>query len=330
MEALQGDERREETDTDKPGPETRASDEAIAFMSGIEPAELPKCVFTDSLVTVSEGGRELGRFRVSMEFARRARRPCMLLHAQSEGAVDDSPCGTTVTAYLTADLEVLEEDYHEYVKLEGHVVDKRCRMVQRGGKTKIDKVTTVGTEVTKESFSFSTSALRGLVTEGSNFLLMRLIALRRKVPEHLAFICFDQKLRIVRTTFRELEEKQMQIGEETVEIFGVERVIHSVDDTAVTWQCCFLPDGHLASRVQVGCPVMMKLLQLPSQTEEVFGKMPLVWEEDIQMRSKFLDRKTSTVVLSNWSEWEVVEPGGAEGRPRFIPDRASGDPCPHI
>ncbi|XP_061791251.1 ciliogenesis-associated TTC17-interacting protein [Nerophis lumbriciformis] len=291
METLQGEERSEETDTDKPSPETRASDEAIAFMSSIEPAELPKCVFADSLVTVSEGGRDLGRFCISVEFARRARRPCMLLHAQSQGAIDDSPCGTTVTAYLTADLEVLEEDYHEYVKLEGHLVDKRCHMVQRGGKTKIDKVTTVGTEVTKESVSFSTSALRGLITEGSNFLLMRLIALRKKVPEHLAFICFDQKLRIVRTTFRELEEKEMQIEEETVEIFGVERVIHSVDDTPVTWQCCFLPDGHLASRVQVGSPVMMRLMQLPSKAEEVFGKMPLVWEEDIQMRSKFLDRK---------------------------------------
>nr|XP_057924757.1 ciliogenesis-associated TTC17-interacting protein isoform X2 [Doryrhamphus excisus]XP_057924758.1 ciliogenesis-associated TTC17-interacting protein isoform X2 [Doryrhamphus excisus] len=271
--------------------ESRASDEAITFMSSIEPLELPKCVFADSLVTVSEGGRDLGRFCVTVEFARKARQPCMLLHAQSQGAIDDSPCGTTVTAYLTADLEVLEEDYHEYVKLKGHIVDKRCHMVQRNGKMVIDKVTTAGKEVTKESASYSMSVLRGLVTEGSNLLLMRLIALRKKVPEHMNCISFDQKLRIIRTTFQELEQKPMEIEGETVEVFGVERTIHSVDDSPIIWQCCFLSDGHLASRVQVGSPIMMRLLQLPSQKEEEFGKISLVWEEDIQMRSKFLDRK---------------------------------------
>lgn len=109
-----------------------------------EPAELLKCVFPDSLVTVSEGGRDLGKFSVTVEFACKGQQPCMLLHAQSQGAIDDSPCGTTVTgeggrdaektgytytqfsvsscplhiqAYLTTDLEVLEEDYHEYVKV---------------------------------------------------------------------------------------------------------------------------------------------------------------------------------------------------------------------
>ncbi|XP_054625492.1 ciliogenesis-associated TTC17-interacting protein isoform X1 [Dunckerocampus dactyliophorus] len=302
MEALQKDESPPLSieGTGRGPTELRASDEAITLMSSIEPSELPKCVFADSLVTVSEGGRDLGRFCVTVEFARRGRRPCMLLHAQSQGAIDDSPCGTTVTAYLTADLEVLEEDYHEYVKLEGHTVDKRCHMVQRDGKMVIEKVTTAGkvrcetehyTEVTRESVSYSMSVLRGLITEGSNLLLMRLIALRKKVPEHMNCITFDQKLRIIRTTFRELEQKTMEIEGETVEVFGVERIIHSVDDSPITWQCCLLPDGHLASRVQVGSPVMMRLLQLPSQKEEEFGKIPLVWEEDLQMRSKFLDRK---------------------------------------
>ena len=56
-------------------------------------------------------------------------------------------------------------------------------------------------EVTKESVSYPMSAVRGLVTEGSNLLLMRLIALRKKVPEHMTFISFDQGLRIIHTTF---------------------------------------------------------------------------------------------------------------------------------
>ncbi|XP_077424803.1 ciliogenesis-associated TTC17-interacting protein-like [Vanacampus margaritifer] len=132
------------TKEDKHGSETVASEEAVAFLSNIVPVELSKCVFADSLVTMPEGGRDLGRFCVPVEFAHRARQPCMLVHAQSQGAIDGSPCGTTVTAYLTADLEVLEEDHHEYVKLDGHILDKRCHMVECDGEMRIDKVTTDG------------------------------------------------------------------------------------------------------------------------------------------------------------------------------------------
>ncbi|XP_068594320.1 ciliogenesis-associated TTC17-interacting protein isoform X2 [Cebidichthys violaceus] len=244
------------------GVELNASDEALTFMSSVEPAELLKCVFPDSLVTVSEGGRDLGKFSVTVEFARRVQQPCMLLHAQSQGAIDDSPCGTTVTTYLTTELEVLEEDYHEYVK-----------------------------ETIMESVSYPMSDLNGLVTEGSNLLLMRLLALRKEVPEHMTFISFDQGLHIIHTTFSELGLKQLQVGDETVEVFGVERIVDSVEDSPTTWQCYFLADGHMASRVQVGSPVTMRLLQLHSQLEKGFEKIPLVWEEDMQMRSKFLDRK---------------------------------------
>ncbi|XP_068427062.1 ciliogenesis-associated TTC17-interacting protein [Clinocottus analis] len=274
-----------------PAVECEASDEALAFMCGIEPAELLKCVFPDSLVTLSESGRDLGKFTVTVEIARRVQQPCMLLHAQSQGVIDDSPCGTTVTAYLTTDLEVLEEDYHEYVKLEGHSLDRRCHMVQHDGQMLIDKVTTVGEETTMESVSHPMSVLNGLVTEGSSLLLMRLVALRKKVPEHMTFSSLDQGLRIIRTTFSELGPKQLEVGDETVEVFGVERIVHSVEESPTTWQCYFLADGRMASRVQVGSPVTMRLLELQSQQEEGFEKIPLVWEKDMQMRSKFLDRK---------------------------------------
>ncbi|XP_019961909.2 ciliogenesis-associated TTC17-interacting protein isoform X1 [Paralichthys olivaceus] len=273
------------------GEELKASDEAITFMSSIEPAELQRCVFPDSLVTVSEGGRQVGSFSVTVEFARRIQQPCVRLHAQSQGAIDDSPCGTTVTVYLTTNLELLEEDYHEYVKLEGHILEKRCHMVQHDGQMMINKVTTVGEEVTKESVSYPTSVTRGLVTEGSILLLMRLIALRKTMPQNMTFISFNQGFHMSHITFSELGVKQMDIGGETVEVFGMERTVHSVEDGPATWQCYFLEDGHLASRVHVGSPVTVRLLQLPSQPGKGFEKIPLVWEEDMEMCSKFLDRK---------------------------------------
>uniref|UniRef100_A0A3P8Q8L6 Ciliogenesis-associated TTC17-interacting protein n=1 Tax=Astatotilapia calliptera TaxID=8154 RepID=A0A3P8Q8L6_ASTCA len=260
-----------------------------------EPAELQKCVFADSLVTVSEGGRELGEFSVTVEFARREQ-PCMMLHAQSHGAIDDCPCGTAVTAYLMTDLDVLEEDHHEYVKLEGHSVDKRCHMVQCDGQMCVCVCVCVQ-EVTEESMSYPMSVLRGLVTEGSSLLLMRLIALRRKMPENMTFVSLDPGLHIINTSFVSLYaclgQRQLEVGGELLDVFGVERIIQSMEGSPSTWQCYFLDDGHLVTRVQVGSPVTMRLLELPSKAEKdsVIFKIPLVWEEDMQMRSKFLDRK---------------------------------------
>lgn len=224
------------------GEELRASDEALTFMSSIAAAELQRCVFPDYLESVSEGGRKLGKFSVTVKFSRRLQQACVMLHAQSQGAIDESPCGTTVTTYLTTDLEVLEEDYHEYVKLESHSLDKRCHMVQRNGQMVIEKVTIVGEEVTQENVSYPMSNIKGLVTEGSNLLLMRLIALRKKVPEHMTFISFDQGINIIHTTYTELGLKQIENDSETEEIFGIERTVH-MEDSPTTWQSHFLPDG---------------------------------------------------------------------------------------
>lgn len=269
-----------------------ASKEAVAFAASIDPTELQRCVFTDSLVSVSESGQDLGKFSVTVEFAYRAHRPCMLVHAQSQGAIEDAPCGTTVTAYVACDLEVLEEDYYEYMKLEDRSLEKRCHIVQRDGHILITKVTTVGQEVTEENASYPTSVARGLITEGSNLLLMRLFALKKKVPENMTFISMDQSLHIIRATFGELGMEQQQIGAESMEVFGIKRALHIAQDTLQTWHCYFLPDGHMVSRVQLGSPVAMRILQFPSHQEKVeCEKMPLMWEEDMQMRSKFMDRK---------------------------------------
>lgn len=55
-------------------------------------------------------------------------------------------------------------------------------------------------DLTTEQVCHPLSALRGLVTEGSNLLLLRLAALRRTVPAHMTFLSFDQELRLIRST----------------------------------------------------------------------------------------------------------------------------------
>ncbi|XP_068197230.1 ciliogenesis-associated TTC17-interacting protein [Antennarius striatus] len=268
------------------GGQVKASDDVIAFLSDIEPTELQRCVFSESLVTVSEAGRHLGRFRVSVELAHLAGRACVMLRAQSEGAIDDAPCGTTVTAFITTDLQVLEEELHQYVQLEGRRLDRRCHVVQREGQLMVHQVTTVGEDVMEESVSHPAS--EGLVTEGSSLLLLRLIALRRNLPEPLTFVSLDQGSHLVHVTFRGLGLQQMEVGGHLAEVFGVEKTLHGADG-ASSWRNYFLLDGHLASRQQVGSPVAMRRMPSPSPRQPEI--IPLLWEEDMEMRSNFLGRK---------------------------------------
>ncbi|KAF7241905.1 Ciliogenesis-associated TTC17-interacting protein [Varanus komodoensis] len=92
--------------------------------------------------------------------------------------------------------------------------------------------------------------------------------------------------------------QKQQVGKEEVDVFVIERSVHPADVVPLTWQFYFLSDGHLSCRVQVGSPATMVILQLPIliETDEpdprpVFEKIPLDWEEDVQLYSKFLDRK---------------------------------------
>lgn len=41
----------------------------------------------------------------------------------------------------------------------------------------------------------------------------------------------------------ELGPKQMEVDGQMIEVFGVERTVHSVDESPTTWQCYFLDDG---------------------------------------------------------------------------------------
>ncbi|KAJ3595743.1 hypothetical protein NHX12_005046, partial [Muraenolepis orangiensis] len=233
------------------------------------------------------GGSELGEFSVAVDLATHGQRPCLHLRAVSRGTIDGNPCGTTVTAYLSAAMETLEQDLHEYVQLLGHKTERRSHIVQRDEMVMVDRISAVGKVVTRQSDSYNLSAVRGLLSEGASLLLMRVMALRRTVPENMTLPSLDPGPRLTRVTYRSLGVKQLAVGPETVEVFGVER---AVEEVPALW--------HLASREQLGSPVTMRLLQLPPQLEKDAKndkppcvKRPLVWKEDMEMRSKFLDRK---------------------------------------
>ncbi|KAI5613566.1 ciliogenesis-associated TTC17-interacting protein isoform X1 [Silurus asotus] len=278
----------------------KASKEALEFLSSIRPEDIDRCLFMDSMVTVSETGKDIGEFYVTVKNAVYNDEPCYLVHANSHGAIDNIPCGTSIMSYVSKSLETLEESHEEYMKLQEHTLDKKTHIVRQGNHLVVNRVISQKDEVKNQVFTFPLHTLQGFVSETSNLLIMRILAQQKKVPENLTFLSFDADTQVGMSTYRELEVTKQEVDKEMVEVFGIERTVSSAEplQTPATWHCYFLPDGHLAKRVQVGSSVTMNLLHLPPVTSEderahksVFVKKPLVWEEDIELYSKFIDKK---------------------------------------
>ncbi|XP_043930744.1 ciliogenesis-associated TTC17-interacting protein [Protopterus annectens] len=276
----------------------KASQEAVEFLSSVGPDELQLCVFSDSLVTISDTGCEVGEFMISIQPAWYRELECFLIHANSHGAIDDIPCGTSVMGYVSKKLDTLEQHYHEYLKLKEHPLDRKIHITRQLDKMVVNKIVTEGEDVRKDTFIHSLNQLEGFVSEASNLLISRILAQRQCIPNNMSFLAFDMETNLCTSTYKELGVRTQSIGKQTADVFGIERTVHSEKEIPITWQSYFLSDGHLASRIQVGSTVTMSLLAMPALVEKdeeeqkpVFEKTPLNWEEDIQLYSRYLDRK---------------------------------------
>ncbi|XP_013388664.1 ciliogenesis-associated TTC17-interacting protein-like [Lingula anatina] len=304
-------------------------------------------MFGDSLVTVSDTGRELGEFTVTIEPVKRDEQHVFLIHANSHGAIDGVPCGTSITAYVSKKLETIEQQHHEYVKLENHPLDRKTFIVKQDDGFVINRVITQGEDVQRTAQTYKFDDMAGFISEGSNLLLQRLF-IKKGVPDLFECLSFDSDLNLCTAPYRALEERKQIVDNQDIVVHGIERTINSISDLPTTWQSYFTKDGHLTNRVQVGSPVTMRLTRVPTPIEPgkcvcvccvcvtmrltrvptpiepgkcvcyvcvtmrltrvptpiepdeepekpTFGKQPLNWEEDMEMYSKFLDRKEQLV-----------------------------------
>ncbi|XP_062434986.1 ciliogenesis-associated TTC17-interacting protein isoform X2 [Rhea pennata] len=202
-------------------------------------------------------------------------------------------------AYVSMQLETLEQELRERMEFRAHPMERRIHMVKHGEELVVSKTLWEGqTETLSERFCHSLATLRGLLAEGASLLALRVLARRRAVPPCLAFPTFDADGHLCASSYRALGVQQQPVGSEEAEVFVVERAVHSEAGIPAAWHLSFLRDGHLARRVQVGCPVVLLLQRMPVhiETDEVepqpvFPKEPLAWEADAQLYSCFLDRK---------------------------------------
>ncbi|XP_041056575.1 ciliogenesis-associated TTC17-interacting protein isoform X3 [Carcharodon carcharias] len=284
---------------EQPSPELlpTVSPEAINFLTSITTKELQTLHFTDSLVTISDTGRELGEFTITVLPILYNSFSSLSVHANSHGSIDSIPCGTSISAYLTQNLETLEHYHHEYIKLKEQPLVRKTNMKKGDDGYVVTNEITSGQNVKSKTLIFKLEEMNGFVSEASNLILLRILAQRNKVPDNMVFLSFDTEMKLSPSTYMDLGHRMMKIGKEEKDVLGIQRTVHSEENGPMSWQCNFLPDGHLTSRVQVGSPVTMVLTQIPHvrQTDEedpkpVFEKKPLNWEEDMQLYFKFIDR----------------------------------------
>ncbi|CAN0147869.1 unnamed protein product [Bubo scandiacus] len=202
-------------------------------------------------------------------------------------------------AYVTPQLETLEQEEQERLELQAQPVERRIHIVSHQHRMTVTKSLREGeAEPNCWSFSYGQAELRGLLPEGASLLLLRVLACRRAVPPDLVFPAIDTEGHLCTSSYRALGVQQQAVGSAEAEVFVIERAMHTVTGVSTIWHSSFLPSGHLARLVQVGCPIFV-LLQDESVLRETggakprppFPKQPLDWEEDLQLRSWFLDRK---------------------------------------
>ncbi|KAK2170694.1 hypothetical protein LSH36_1g17002 [Paralvinella palmiformis] len=271
--------------------------EALEFFNLLNEAHFKGLLFDDNLITISDTGKELGEFTVSISPAKYKGEECFLVHANSHGAIDNVPCGTAITTYVSKSLETYEQQHHEYVKLDNHPLDRKTFIVQSDGLYTINRIITQGEDVQRSSTTFRKEDMKGFVSEGSNLLLQRLL-IKRGMPDNFQLTSLDSNASLCPVTYRSLDRRTQVVEQTELEVIGIERTINSLADLPTTWQSYFTKDGHLTSRVQVGSPVTMRLMFYPEPIEEeeyeskpVFEKKDLNWEEDVELHSKYSSRK---------------------------------------
>uniref|UniRef100_A0A1I8HWI4 Ciliogenesis-associated TTC17-interacting protein n=1 Tax=Macrostomum lignano TaxID=282301 RepID=A0A1I8HWI4_9PLAT len=228
-----------------------SSDSALAFLRELQEDDFTYLLFEDSLVSVSEQGKQLGEYKMSVEKAIKFGDPCLLVTASSHGLIDNVPCGTSISCYVTFNLETIEQRQHEYVKLENHPLDRRVDIVRCDEGLRVTKNVVQGERKETASKVMPYGAMEGFISEGANLLLQRLL-ITKIFPSFFDVLSFDSDSNLCQASYTFLGEKSQLIGGQPVQVLGVQRVIQSMTDVPTSWQTYFLKDRR--ANPQAGLP----------------------------------------------------------------------------
>ncbi|XP_072473868.1 ciliogenesis-associated TTC17-interacting protein isoform X2 [Notamacropus eugenii] len=222
----------------------------------------------------------------------------VLVHATNRGQLEEIPCGTSISGYVSWNLETYEQHHHEFIKFLPLSTDRKTTLVRQKEDMLMTRILKEGEDIKTEETSFNLNIMDGFISESANLVLLRVMGWRRKVPQNAKFLTLDAEGNLCHSTYEALGFQTIQLGSEQAEVLVVEQNMYSNEDIPMTWQYYLLPDGHLAKRIQVGSPFCCIINKMPIMREEdefdpkpVFEKKHLDWEEDVQLFAIFRDRK---------------------------------------
>lgn len=294
-------------DQPAPAPESRpppeANAEAMHFLHSLRQEELQMLFFSETLAMVSNTGEPQGELTIEVQSGKHEDNmgtlsQCALVHAFTRGFVDKMLCGNSLLGYLTWNLEIMEQHSQEFVKFHVLPMERKTSLLKQGDQLAMTRSIKEGEEVQNEVTFFPWHSTAGFISQAANLLLLRVMAWRRMVPKNARFLALDMEGKLCYSTYQALGSQTIQVDRQQAEVFIVEQTVHSDEGIPFSCQFYLLSDGHLAKRVQVGSPGCCIITKMPVLREEdeieprpVFEKKPLAWEEDIELHSRFLERK---------------------------------------
>ncbi|XP_046295662.1 ciliogenesis-associated TTC17-interacting protein isoform X2 [Marmota monax] len=285
----------------QPLPEANA--EAIDFLNSLQPEELQMLFFSETLAMVSDTGEPRGELTIEVQRGKyrdemSIMSQCILVHAFSHGLLDKTVCGNSLLGYLSQTLETMEQHSREFIKFLILPMEHKMSLLKQNDQLAMTRSIKEGEEVKTGVAFFPLHSITGFISEAANLVLLRLMARRQKVPQNARFLALDTEGKLCYSTYQALGFQNIQVGHQQSEVFIVEHTVHSNEGIPMSWQFYMLCDGHLAKRIQVGSPGYCIITKMPILRKEdviepkpVFEKKPLEWEEDLELYSKFLERK---------------------------------------
>ncbi|XP_030134159.4 ciliogenesis-associated TTC17-interacting protein isoform X1 [Taeniopygia guttata] len=264
---------RPESPQDTPG----TADTAAEFLSLIGLKELEWCLFAETLAVVAPPrDKAEGQWWMAAQWAPYQRegepvQSCILVQTKFRGKQDGVPASSTLKAYVTWQLETLEQEEQECLELRPYPTEKTTHIVSHEhGMTVTKTLQEGGAEPQCQSFSYSRARLRARLLEGASLLLLRVLARRQTMPLDLVFPAINSEGDLCTASYSALGIQQQAVGSAETEVFVIQRAVHASTGARTVWHSSFLPNGRLAQLMQIGFPVLMLL-----QDESILSKSGL-------------------------------------------------------
>ncbi|XP_066409426.1 ciliogenesis-associated TTC17-interacting protein isoform X2 [Molothrus aeneus] len=311
---------------ERPRDSPSVADTAAEFLSLIGLKELERCLFAETLAVVAVGGsprdKAQGQWWMAAQWAPYQQegapmQSCILVQTRFRGKQNGVPASSTLKAYVTWQLETLEQEEQECLELTPHPTEKTTHIVSHEhGMTVTRTLQEGGAEPRCHSFSYGRARLRARLLEGASLLLLRVLARRQTMPPGLVFPAINSEGDLCTFSYSALGIQRQAVGSAETEVFVIRRAVRASTGAPSVWHSSFLPSGHLAQLMQIGSPVLMLL-----QDESILSKSGLS-PSSPSPKNPWTGRRT-------WSSTPISWTGRRSCNFPMLPTSSSTQRCGH-